>query len=106
MINQIVNNNSLQIALVSAIVFIFVAFPPLFYYVDVLLSMILSNKIGSNRYIVLVIHAIVFGILIFLFSSYLFQPMLHWVKDKDTDKKEDILDSFKVGGQLTCGGSS
>ena len=106
MIDQIVNNSSLQIALVSAIVFIFVAFPPLFYYVDVLLSMILGNKIGSNRYIVLVIHAIAFGILIFLFSSYLFKPIVHWVKDKENNKKEDILDSFKVGGKLTCGGSS
>ena len=56
-VQNILNDKIFQISMTAAIVFLVVAFPPLFSTVDKLLASVLGTKIGKNYYTVLVIHA-------------------------------------------------
>ena len=64
-------------------------------------------------YIPLFIHAIVVGILMFLFVSYILKPVFKMLTTHDVakssnkksdDKPKKILEKFSVGGKMTCGG--
>ena len=103
-VQNILQDKSFQISMTAAIVFLVVAFPPLFSTVDKLLSNVLGTKIGKNYYTVLVIHAIVVGLLMFLFTSYILKPVYKMLTTNKVEKKEKGLEKFSVGGSLTCGG--
>jgi len=59
------NNTSIQSAVVGAIIFILVANRFIFNHVDRLFSYVLGTRYGSNQYLVLFVHAIVFGLLMY-----------------------------------------
>ena len=108
-IQNILNDNSFQIAITSSLVFLVVAFPPLFKFVDRLIAKGFGKRVGNNYYTVLFIHAVVVGILMFLFTSYILKPVFkmlttHDVAKKTDDKPKNILEKFSVGGKMTCGG--
>jgi len=103
-IKNILQDKSFQISMTAAIVFLVVAFPPLFSIVDKLLATVLGTKVGKNYYTVLVIHAIVVGLLMFLFTSYILKPVYKMLTTNKVEKKEKGLEKFSVGGSLTCGG--
>ena len=112
-IQSILNDNSFQIAVTSSLVFLVVAFPPLFKFVDRLIAKTFGKRVGSNYYTVL-IHAVVVGVLMFLFTSYILKPVFKMLttydvaksKDKKSEDKKpkNILENFSVGGKMTCGG--
>ena len=113
-IQSILNNNSFQIAVTSSLVFLVVAFPPLFKFVDRLIAKTFGKRVGSNYYTVLLIHAVVVGVLMFLFTSYILKPVFKMLTTHDVAKSKDkkledkkpknILENFSVGGKMTCGG--
>ena len=108
-IQNILNDNSFQIAFTSSLVFLVVAFPPLFKFVDRLIAKGFGKRVGSNYYTVLLLHAIVVGVLMFLFTSYILKPVFkmlatHDVAKKTDDKPKKILEKFSVGGKMTCSG--
>ena len=103
-IQNILEDKTFQISMTAAIVFLVVAFPPLFSMVDKLLSTLLGTKVGKNYYTVLVIHAIVVGLLMFLFTSYILKPVYKMLTSNKVEKKGKNLEKFSVGGSLTCGG--
>ena len=103
-VQNILQDKSFQISMTAAIVFLVAAFPPLFSTVDKLLSNVLGTKVGHNYYTVLVIHALVVGLLTFIFSSYILKPVYKMLTTKTVKKKEKSLEKFSVGGSLTCGG--
>ena len=69
-----------------------------------ILATILGTKVGKNYYTVLVIHAVVVGLLMFLFTSYILKPVYKMLTTHKVEKKERGLEKFSVGGSLTCGG--
>ena len=94
-------------------VFLVVAFPPLFKFVDRLIAKGFGKRVGNNYYTVLLLHAIVVGVLMFLFTSYILKPVFKMLTTHDVAKSEDkksedksknILENFSVGGKMTCGG--
>ena len=101
-IQNILEDKTFQISLTAAIVFLVVAFPPLFSIVDKLLATVLGTKVGKNYYIVLVIHAVIVGILMFLFTSYILKPVYKMLTTNKVEKKKKGLEKFSVGGELTC----
>ena len=108
-IQSILDDKSFQVAFTASLVFLVAAFPPLFSMVDRLLSKTLGKRIGSNYYIVLLIHAVVVGVLMFLFTSYILKPIYKMLTTHDVAKSNDskpkkTLENFSVGGGLTCGG--
>ena len=103
-IKNLLQDKSFQISMTAAIVFLVVAFPPLFSIVDKLLATVLGTKVGKNYYTVLIIHAIVVGLLMFLFTSYILKPVYKMLTTHKVEKKEKGLEKFSVGGSLTCGG--
>jgi hypothetical protein len=105
-VQNILEDKTFQISMTAAIVFLIVAFPPLFSMVDKLLATILGTKIGKNYYTVLVIHAVVVGLLMFLFTSYILKPVYKMLTSNKVEKKGKNLEKFSVGGSLTCGGAS
>ena len=103
-IQNLLKDKTFQISMTATIVFLVVAFPPLFSIVDKLLATVLGTKVGKNYYIVLVIHAVIVGILMFLFTSYILKPVYKMLTTHKVEKKERGLEKFSVGGSLTCGG--
>ena len=105
-IQSILNNKSFQVAFTASLVFLVAAFPPLFAIVDKLLSKAMGKRIGSNYYTVLLIHAVIVGVLMFLFTSYILKPVYRMLTTHDDgkDKQKKTLENFSVGGQMTCGG--
>jgi len=111
-IQNILHDKSFQVGLTGFLVFLVIAFPPLFKNVDRLFAKVFGKRIGSNYYSVLLLHTIFVGILTFLFTSYILKPIykmltIHDVaksSDKASDKPKKTLEKFSVGGNLTCGG--
>tara|TARA_B100000902_G_C27194191_1_gene855553 strand:+ start:248 stop:595 length:348 start_codon:yes stop_codon:yes gene_type:complete len=111
-IQSVLNDNSFQIAVTSSLVFLVVAFPPLFKFVDRIIAKTFGKRVGSNYYTVLLIHAVVVGVLMFLFTSYILKPVFKMLTthdvakrdDKKPDESKNILEKFSVGGKMTCGG--
>ena len=82
-------SNSFQIAFTSSLVFFVLAFPPLFKFVDRLIAKTFGKRLGSNYYTVLLIHAVVVGILMFLFTSYILKPAFKMLTTNDVAKSKD-----------------
>ena len=95
-------NKLLITTIISTIVFIILTFTPLFNYIDQLLTHLIGHTLGDNTYIVILIHTLIFGVLIYGFLS-LFSNEESIKKIKDIkEKKDDNLEAFDVGGSLTC----
>jgi|TARA_B110000495_G_C22464719_1_gene288855 hypothetical protein len=71
---------SVQVSITAAILFLIVANPMLFNIVDMAIGTILGTKYGTNHMIVLVLHAIVFGILMYFSSKYFFDDSYKWLE--------------------------
>lgn len=71
-IRQSLAMKSVQVSITAAILFLIVANPFIFNIVDLGLSTILGTKIGTNHMIVLVLHAVVFGLLMYFSTQYFF----------------------------------
>ena len=102
-IQIILNNKSFQVAFTASLVFLVAAFPPLFKNVDRLLAKGLGKRIGSNYYTVLLIHAVIVGVLMFLFTSYILKPVYHILtthdvakSDKQSSKPKKTLENFTL----------
>ena len=74
-IQNILNDRSFQIAFTSSLVFLVAAFPPLFKIIDRLIAKGFGRRVGKNYYTVLLIHAFIVGLLMFLFTSYVLKPV-------------------------------
>ena len=107
-IQNILNDKSFQVGFTTFLVFLIIAFPPLFKIVDRVLAKVFGKRIGSNYYSVLLLHAIFVGILTFVFTSYILRPIYKMLTTHDASKSDDkpkkTLEKFSVGGNLTCGG--
>ena len=115
-IQNILNDKSFQVGFTAFLVFLVIAFPPLFKNVDHLFAKVFGKRIGTNYYTVLLLHAIFVGILTFLFTSYILKPVYKMLTTHDVAKSSDkkssdkkssnkkTLEKFSVGGNLTCGG--
>jgi len=73
---------SVQVSITAAILFLIVANPMLFNIVDMGLATILGTKYGTNHMIVLVLHAFVFGLLMYYSSKYFFDDAYKWLEKK------------------------
>ena len=87
-IQNILNDKIFQVSITATLVFLVVSFPPLFQQVDRLLAYILGTKIGNNYYIVLIIHAFIVAILMFLFTSYILKPVFKMLTTYDVAKSD------------------
>ena len=73
---------SVQVSITAAILFLIVANPMLFNIIDMGLATILGTKYGTNHMIVLVLHAFVFGLLMYYSSKYFFDDAYKWLEKK------------------------
>ena len=73
---------SVQVSITATILFLIVANPMLFNIVDMGLSTILGTKYGTNHMIVLVLHAFVFGLLMYFSSKYFLDDAYKWLEKK------------------------
>ena len=81
-IRQSLAIKSVQVSITAAILFLIVANPLIFNIVDLGLSTILGTKIGTNHMIVLVLHAVVFGLLMYFSTQYFFNDAYEWLQKK------------------------
>jgi len=72
---------SVQVSITAAILFLIVANPILFNIVDMGLATLLGTKYGTNHMIVLFLHAIVFGLLMYFSTHYFFDDAYKWLKE-------------------------
>ena len=79
-IRQSLAMKSVQVSITAAILFLIVANPLIFNIVDLGLSTILGTKIGTNHMIVLVLHAVVFGLLMYFSTKYFFNDAYEWLQ--------------------------
>ena len=79
-IRQSLAIKSVQVSITAAILFLIVANPLIFNIVDLGLATILGTKIGTNHMIVLVLHAVVFGLLMYFFTKYFFDDAYEWLQ--------------------------
>jgi len=71
---------SVQVSITAAILFLIVANPFVFNIVDLGLATVLGTKIGTNHMIVLVLHTIVFGLLMYFSTKYFFDDAYQWLQ--------------------------
>ena len=79
-IRQSLAIKSVQVSITAAILFLIVANPFIFNIVDLGLATVLGTKIGTNHMIVLVLHAIVFGLLMYFYTKYFFDDAYQWLQ--------------------------
>ena len=79
-IRQSLAIKSVQVSITAAILFLIVANPFIFNIVDLGLATVLGTKIGTNHIIVLVLHAIVFGLLMYFYTKYFFDDAYQWLQ--------------------------
>ena len=79
-IRQSLAIKSVQVSITAAILFLIVANPFVFNIVDLGLATVLGTKIGTNHIIVLVLHAIVFGLLMYFYTKYFFDDAYQWLQ--------------------------
>ena len=79
-IRQSLAIKSVQVSITAAILFLIVANPLIFNIVDLGLATILGTKIGTNHMIVLVLHAVVFGLLMYFSTQYFFDDAYEWLQ--------------------------
>ena len=65
------NDSSVHSAIAGGIIFLLVANPFIFNLVDGIFSKLLGTAYGSNKYIVLVVHAIVFSVLMYFINKWI-----------------------------------
>jgi len=73
---------SVQVSITASILFLIVANPMLFNIVDIGLASILGTKYGTNHMIVLFLHSIVFGLLMYVSTKYFFDDAYKWLEKK------------------------
>ena len=71
---------SVQVSITATILFLIVANPFIFNIVDLGLATILGTKFGTNYMIVLVLHAVVFGLLMYFSTKYFFDDAYQWLQ--------------------------
>ena len=71
---------SVQVSITASILFLIVANPMLFNIVDMAIATILGTKYVTNHMIVLVLHSIVFGLLMYLSTKYFFDDSYKWLE--------------------------
>ena len=81
-IRQSLAIKSVQVSITAAILFLIIANPFIFNVVDLGLATVLGTKIGTNHMIVLVLHAIVFGLLMYFSTKYFFDDAYQWLQKK------------------------
>ena len=69
------NDSSVQSAVAGAIILILVANPFIFDQVNRLFTMILGTRYEDNRYLVLFVHSIVFGLLLFYVNKLILKSV-------------------------------
>ena len=79
-IRQSLAMKSVQVSITAAILFLIVANPFIFNVVDMGLATLLGTKYGTNHMIVLFLHSIVFGLLIYFSTKYFFDDAYQWLK--------------------------
>ena len=79
-IRQSLAMRSIQVSITASILFLIVANPFIFNIVDLGLATVLGTKIGTNYMIVLVLHAIVFGLLMYFSTKYFFDDAYQWLQ--------------------------
>ena len=79
-IRQSLAMRSIQVSITASILFLIVANPFIFNIVDLGLATVLGTKIGTNHMIVLVLHAIVFGLLMYFYTKYFFDDAYQWLQ--------------------------
>ena len=79
-IRQSLAIKSVQVSITAAILFLIVANPFVFNIVDLGLATVLGTKIGTNHMIVLVLHTIVFGLLMYFSTKYFFDDAYQWLQ--------------------------
>ena len=79
-IRQSLAIKSVQVSITAAILFLIVANPFIFNVVDLGLATVLGTKIGTNHMIVLVLHTIVFGLLMYFSTKYFFDDAYQWLQ--------------------------
>ena len=81
-LSNMLTTKSIQISITASILFLIVANPFLFNKVDTLFHMVLGGRYTSTRYLVLVVHAIIFGLLMYLANQYFFADLYRFVAKK------------------------
>ena len=71
---------SVQVSITASILFLIVANPMLFNIVDMAIATILGTKYVTNHMIVLVLHSIVFGLLMYLSTKSFFDDSYKWLE--------------------------
>ena len=79
-IRQSLAMRSIQVSITASILFLIVANPFIFNIVDLGLATVLGTKIGTNHMIVLVLHAIVFGLLMYFSTKYFLDDAYQWLQ--------------------------
>tara|TARA_B100000900_G_scaffold155208_1_gene131856 strand:- start:4847 stop:5101 length:255 start_codon:yes stop_codon:yes gene_type:complete len=79
-IRQSLAMKSVQVSITAAILFLIVANPLIFNIVDLGLATILGTKIGTNHMIVLILHTVVFGLLMYFSTKYFFDDAYEWLQ--------------------------
>ena len=79
-IKQNLAMKSVQVSITAAILFLIVANPFIFNVVDMGLATILGTKYGTNHMIVLFLHSIVFGLLMYFSTKYFFDNAYQWLE--------------------------
>ena len=79
-IQQSLAMRSIQVSITASILFLIVANPFIFNIVDLGLATVLGTKVGTNHIIVLVLHAIVFGLLMYFYTKYFFDDAYQWLQ--------------------------
>ena len=89
-------NHILIVTIFSVILFMILAFTPLFKYVDNLITNLTGYEPKENIYVVLLVHVLIFAIIIYgILSLFSNGP-------EDKREPEDKLEAFDVGGSLSC----
>ena len=73
---------SVQISITATILFLIVANPFLFDVVDKVFATALGTRYGSNHMLVLFVHAIIFGVLMYFANQYFFSDAYDWLARK------------------------
>ena len=69
------NDSAIQSAVAGGIIFILVANPFIFNLVDGIFSRIFGTNYGSNKYLVLFVHAIVFTVLMYYINKWILKSI-------------------------------
>ena len=69
------NDSAIQSAVAGGIIFLLVANPFIFRSVDRIFSRIFGTNYGSNEYLVLFVHAIVFTVLMYYINKWILKSV-------------------------------